>query len=210
MVVVILVYTVGSPDIYRIRVVRGVDQRFGRLDIVARIMDVLLDDAFKDVDKYLIVYIESIKMAVHIDVDAVDKRFYREVELYNILLRCINSSTTFCSKIEIDFELLLEMLQARYEIAVLSEEGNILFPDCIGVDTVYVVGTEEDPPKDVVARYRKISIGPLSYQADQVVSYLAWIIARGKSRRPDPSLGGLRPLSEATASPNVAGLTSGI
>ncbi|MCS7110790.1 MAG: hypothetical protein N3D82_05320 [Ignisphaera sp.] len=179
MSVVFLVYTIGARDVDKIRVAKGIDQRFGRLDIIARIIDVLSDEAFRDLSKHIIVYIKSIEIVIHIDVDMISGRgFYKEVDLYNILLQCVNRDTSFCSRIVVDFELLLEMLQARYEVVVLTEEGERISPGSIAGNTVYIVGAEEDPPKDIVARYKRISIGPLAYQADQVVGYLMWIIKR--------------------------------
>ncbi len=182
-----VLYTIGSPNIGELRIVRGVDQRFGRLDIVARVIDVLLDDMFKEFNKNLIVFIESIEMAIYLDIDMINRKFYREFELYDVVLRCINSNQIFCSRIKIDFKLLMEMLQARGKIAVLSEEGNRISLEKIDVNTIYVIGAEVDPPRDITCRYEKISIGPLSYHADQVVSYIAWLVKKKVFSGPIPA-----------------------
>ncbi len=187
MKIIVLMYTIGSPNIDKIRIAKGVDQRFGRLDIVARVIDVLLDDAFRDLSKYLIVYIKSIEVAIHIDINIIDRKFYREIDLYNILIQCINRNTAYCSKIKTDFELLLEMLQTRYEVIVLSEEGDKISLDNIMANAIYVVGAEEDPPKNIISKYRKISIGPLVYHADQVIGYLTWVIKRRIKSGPIPA-----------------------
>lgn len=179
MSVAFLVYTVGTGDVGRIRIAKGVDQRFGRLDIVARIVDVLSDELYRSVFRLVIVYVRSMEIAVYIDVDAIGgKGFQREVDVYNIILQCLNRSTFFCSRVKTSFELLLEMLQTRYRIVVLTEEGERISQNDVFSGTVYIVGAEEDPPKNIVARYRRLSVGPLVYQADQVVSYMAWIVRR--------------------------------
>lgn len=174
----ILVYTIGTPDIDKIKVAKGVDQRFGRLDIVARIIDVLLDSWFRDLNKHLIIYIESVKDAIYMDIDMIGRNFYREVELYNILVQCMNSGHVFCSKIKIEFRSLIDILQSRYEIIVLSEEGDRISSTDLRDNILYIIGAEVDPPKEAIIGYRRISIGPLSYHADQVVSYIAWAMKR--------------------------------
>ena len=62
---------------------------------------------------------------------------------------------------------------------VLSEEGDRTAPTDLHNNTLYLMGAEVDPPKEAIVGYRKISIGPLSYHADQVVSYIAWTMKRG-------------------------------
>ncbi len=202
----ILLYTVSYVD--KVTEIRGVDQRIGRLDIAARVTQAAICTASDRVG--VIVYSASMRRCAFID--------YKQRESIcgmseHELIELIASELRQSAQHRDLRELLKEAKKLNYRIVLLSEKGSDF--EIHNQRTLYILGAEVDPPevelRDLIDSVE--SIGPLTYLASHVVTFLNFMYMMGGKKfgwRPDPSLGGLRSLSDSTASPNAAGLTSGI
>lgn len=176
---VILVYTASSVrnlDKCEINKLRGVDQRIGRLDIAARIVQAALCTTSDAVA----VTIFSAPMCGYITISPEEREWVcasREHEIVKAIVAKLCNEIVHRSF----SETIREFKSLGYTTVLLSERGSnfVIRPHKV----LYILGAEQDPPIDEISVLVDSieSIGPLSYLASHVVAFINFMYAMRKA-----------------------------
>ena len=161
---------------------KGVDQRIGRLDIAARIVQAALCTTSDAVA----VVIFSAPMCGYIVVSSKEREWVcasKEHEIIRAIITKFYNEITYSS-----FSETVERFKnLGYTAVLLSERGSSFVVRTHKV--LYILGAEQDPPlTDIANLVDSIeSIGPLSYLASHVVAFINFVYAMRSVGGPIPA-----------------------
>jgi tRNA pseudouridine-54 N-methylase len=148
-----------------------------RMDIVARILLAFMYAGLSPgprCDRFIITVVEGVRegpVAAIFRCQCLPKRI-THLEAYRIVHSTVVEGST-CYRDVLGFEEAVKLVHSLgYRVLLLREDGVPLEPSRLADRQVYVLGTAVDPPR-LDLPMDPVSVGPLSYHADQVAAYIS-------------------------------------